>query len=181
MESAGIERRSAQGVTETACGIDSDDDGRQHVASAAVHALADRERRRTDDGDGVHDGAGMMAFNIAVVTEGAVHQGRRHAVAAQRGPENLRFRSAAGFAHKALEHGADVVLGRGGGQQRPDPVVDHIFGALKHGRGDLFVAEGFDEFGEPGSLVGESRSRAHRATSRPAAPAEIPRVHSHAW
>jgi hypothetical protein len=113
MEAARVQRRGTQGITETASGINADHNGGKHIAAGAVHSLSHGKGRRTDNGNRVHDGAGVVAFNIAVVAERSVHQRGGHAVGAQRASEDLAFGLATRLAHETLQYRANVILRRG--------------------------------------------------------------------
>ena len=135
MKAARIESRSAQRIADPAGDIDPDHDRRQHIPARAAHLFADGVGRRSNHRNRMHDCARVMALDVAVVSERAVHQRGRHAIGSQRRAEHLRFRRPSCVLHETSQDIADVIPWRRGRKQRADAVQDYLFRALHNGAG----------------------------------------------
>src|SRR5262245_44571719 len=77
----------------------------------------------------MHDRPGVMALDIAVVSESSVHERCCDAIRPQTCAENLRFWCSARLADKSLEDLPNVILRRGSCQQATQPVIKHFLGS----------------------------------------------------
>ena len=138
----------ALGRDANACGdFDTEDVGRQQVATARAHVLTEPKRARKGTAGGMHDRARMRVVVVQSVGENAIEQHR----VAQRQPDRHADHRLAAILGNALQTSQGTVgkLETGCGERRAGDIQDMEFRALAHALRQAFVGHIRGEFCKP--------------------------------